>query len=213
VLVVNVRHITVTLGGVVLSASLVACGGGSSGGSTQAGSATTPASHHHHHHHSSTPTPTPPATPTASVTAPPPPVAPCVTAQLSIELGQASGAAGTSYQPIVFVNNGTVRCWMYGYPGVSFITSSGKLIGKPASEDPGKGVAIGIPAGGEAHAVLRLPNPGNFSPSACAVTTADRLRVYPPNQKTPLYVNDAAQVCSTSAGRTGVSPVKAGNGA
>jgi Protein of unknown function (DUF4232) len=148
-----------------------------------------------------------------AITSTPPSTAGCKSASLSLMLGQSDGTAGTIYQPVVFVNNGSSACSLQGYPGVSFVTANGKLIGQPASHDPEKKAVILLANGGEANALLRMPDPGNFAPSACAVKTADRLRVYPPGETQALFVHDAAQVCSTSVARTGVTPVRSGNGA
>jgi Protein of unknown function (DUF4232) len=127
-------------------------------------------------------------------------------------LGQADGTAGTTYQPIVFVNLGATPCELHGYPGVSFVDSMGVQIGQSAAEDAATKVTITLNASGEANALLRQPDTGNFDPAACHVTTADRLKVYPPGDTVPLFVHDAVQVCSGSVGRTGVRTVASGNG-
>jgi hypothetical protein len=136
----------------------------------------------------------------------------CLSIHLALTLGISQGTAGTSYQTIVFTNTGATPCHLVGYPGVSFDDASGAIIGKPASEDAGKKVHVTLAVGGQANALLRQPDPGNFSPSACHETTADKLRVYPPGETVPLFIHDPAQVCSTAAGRTGVRPVAAGSG-
>jgi hypothetical protein len=136
----------------------------------------------------------------------------CFSIHLAPSLGVSQGTAGTTYQTVVLTNTGTAACTLFGYPGVSFVDSSGALIGKPASEDAGKKKLIKLAVGGQANALLRQPDPGNFSPSACHETTADRLRIYPPGETVPLFVHDAVRVCSTAAGRTGIGTMRAGNG-
>lgn len=136
----------------------------------------------------------------------------CFSIHLALSLGVSQGTAGTSYQTIVFTNTGTVPCTLIGYPGVSFDNTEGALIGKPSTEDAGKRKLVKLAVGGQANALLRQPDSGNFSKSACHPKTAYELRVYPPGETVPLFVKDAAKVCSTGAGRSGVRPVAAGSG-
>jgi hypothetical protein len=137
----------------------------------------------------------------------------CLSSNLTLTLGDGQGTAGTTYQPIVFTNHGSAACELHGYPGVSFVDSSGALIGKPASEDAGKVKTIVLAAGaGQANALLREPDPGNFPVSSCHEATTDRLRAYPPGETIPLFVHFVTQVCTTAAGRTGIGPMLAGNG-
>jgi hypothetical protein len=159
-----------------------------------------------------TPTPTPTLTVTATVTSAPV-VSRCLSSNLTLSLGIGQGAAGTQYQAIVFTNNGSSACELHGYPGVSYVTASGAQIGVPSSEDAGKIKTIKLAAsGGQANALLRQPDAGNFPPSACHMTTSNRLKVYPPGETVPLFVHDKVQVCTTSSGRAGIGPVLAGNG-
>src|SRR5690348_12626172 len=54
----------------------------------------------------------------------------CTTGNLSVHLGGAGGAAGSSYEPIVLTNKGSAACTLDGYPGVAFVApSSGKQVG------------------------------------------------------------------------------------
>jgi Protein of unknown function (DUF4232) len=138
--------------------------------------------------------------------------APCLSSHLRLSLGAGQGTAGTTYQPLVLTNTGSVRCTLFGYPGVSFVTSSGAIIGQPSSRDHGAVHTITLAVGGAANAVSRQPDAGNFSAAACQMKTSDRVRVYPPGQKVPLFAHDAIQVCSTTTGRTGIGPMVAGTG-
>lgn len=162
--------------------------------------------HHHSHHPTSSPT----ATVTVTAT---PPASPCASSQLALSLGIGQGTAGTSYQVLVLTNTGSTACTLFGYPGVSFLDASGAIIGKPSSRDHGAEHTITLAAsGGQANALSRQPDVGNFDASACVPKKAKRVRVYPPNQKVPLFAHDAVQVCSTATGRTGIGPMLAGNG-
>jgi hypothetical protein len=137
---------------------------------------------------------------------------PCSSSHLKLSLGIGQGTAGTSYQVLVLTNIGSAACTLFGYPGVSFVDSTGAIIGLPSSRDHGRVRTIRLPAGGAANALSRQPDPGNFSPSACQMKTADRVRVFPPGQTVALFAHDAVPVCSTATGRTGIGPMLAGTG-
>jgi hypothetical protein len=132
---------------------------------------------------------------------------------LKLRIGPGQGTAGTNYQELEFVNIGHKPCKMFGYPGVSFLTSSGSLIGSPSVRDPASSVHfVRLAPGGVASAASRQPNPGNYQPAACRAITSDRVRVYPPGETNPLFAHNAVQICSGRVGRTGISPVVAGTG-
>lgn len=201
------------VGGLAGALLVAGCSSGSS--SDGAGSTISPIPTHSHTHTSSlTPTPTTTTvTPTPTVTVTPPTGVPtCQSTQLSLSLGPAGGAAGSTYTPIVFTNNGSSRCEMHGFPGVSFVDASGARLGKPAREAAGKDKMIKLASGGAAHALLQQPDPGNYQPADCRQATADRLQVYPPGETQPLFVKDRVPVCTTKQARTSVSRVAFGSG-
>jgi hypothetical protein len=177
--------------------ALTGCGGSSSG----ADAASTPSPTH-------TQAPSsPPVTVTASpkktttVTASSTPVttaAPCASSQLTLSLGQGQGAAGSFYTPIVLTNKTTVTCTLYGYPGVSYIASSGAEVGPAAAEAKGTKVTVTIKPGGAASALLHQPDPLVFSPSDCHKAKASGIRVYPPGQTASLTVSTKLTVCTTT---------------
>ena len=157
-----------------------------------------------------TPTPTPTVTVTRTSA---PAVTRCLSSNLTLSFGAGHGTAGTSYQPIVFTNKGSAACELHGYPGVSFDDASGTILGEPAAEDPGKKKTITLAAaGGQANALLRIPDAGNFPPSSCHKATSTQIRVYPPGEKVSLFLAGKTTVCTTAAGRTGIGPMLAGNG-
>jgi hypothetical protein len=204
------RTVVLGLGSLALIAG---CGATSSGGTATPPSSAAPAT-------SPSPTPTPThthasVTPTVTVTATktaPVAAGPCPSSHLALTLGIGQGTAGTTYQVLVLTNTGSSSCTLFGYPGVSFVNSSGAIIGKPATRDPGAEHTITLAPGGAANALSRQPDAGNFPPSVCHMKTADRVKVYPPNQTVPLFAHDAIQVCSTAKGRTGIGPMLADNG-
>jgi hypothetical protein len=114
---------------------------------------------------------------------------------------------------VVFTNTGSSPCTLRAYPGVSFVAADGTRIGKPASKSPGKVRTVRLPASGQANATLKQPDPGAFPRSSCHQTSAHQLKVYPPGETVPLYVDDGAALCSTGVGRTSIGPVEPGGGA
>jgi hypothetical protein len=184
-----------------LAAAALACGAmllaacGSSGGSPAA---------------APTVTKTVTATAQASTSAPPPtgssmsprvtgPAA-CTTSGLSVKLGAANGAAGSSFIPILFTNTTGSSCSLLGYPGVSFVTGpGGSQIGSAASRvatQPANNIVLA--AGGVANASLRVVDAENF-PSACQLTTASTLKIFPPNQTAPLYISFTSKTCASTS--------------
>jgi Protein of unknown function (DUF4232) len=134
---------------------------------------------------------TPPSTPSAPA---------CSPADLSAAVNANPGgaAAGSTYYPLNFTNTSKSPCYLYGYPGVSFVSGpSGSQIGEPASRNPavGPGTVI-LPPGGTAHVTIQVVDAMNYSKSDCKPVTAHWLKVFPPGQFTALYVKFSALTCS-----------------
>jgi hypothetical protein len=111
-----------------------------------------------------------------------PPV--CTTANLAVwvNVDEGQGAAGTWYYPLEFTNISNHTCRVWGYPGVSATTATGKQLGDAAGRQavwPGAWVNIG--AGRTAHALFGY-GAAEVSTSNCKPKTASYLKVYPPNQ-------------------------------
>ena len=161
-------------------------------------------------------TPGPPATPAATPTASPTPTgpAPCATSALRASVGTGNGAAGSTYYPLEFTNVSSSACTLFGYPGVSFATGpGGSLIGRPATRNPQvPSTLITIPAGSTAHATLQVTDALNYPRSRCHMVTAHWLKIYPPNQTAPLYLNFTTPACSKPAHILGIEAVQSGNG-
>jgi Protein of unknown function (DUF4232) len=177
-----------------------ACGSTASGGNAAGGQASTPATAASSA--SSAASSAPPSTgATTPATPPSTPSAPmCSTADLSATVNTSPGgaAAGSTYYPLNFSNTSKSSCYLYGYPGVSFVTGpSGSQIGQPASRNPAvaPGTVI-LPPGGTAHVTIQVVDALNYSKSACQPVTAHWLKVFPPGQFTALYVKFSALTCS-----------------
>lgn len=138
----------------------------------------------------------------------------CTTNDLSLRLGQAGGAAGSVYEPIVFTNNGTGTCTLTGYPGVSFLaTKSGPQVGVAAARNTQHAAAsVSLAPGATASAMLQVANEGNYPAATCKPTTVTGLRVYPPGETQAAYVafSQPQKACSTDVHQLSVEAVVAG---
>lgn len=127
-------------------------------------------------------------------------VAGCATSGLKVKVDTSQGgaAAGSTYVPIDFTNTTSSTCTLFGYPGVSFVTSvSGSELGRPAKRNPtDPATTVTLAPGAVAHATLQVAQAENYDPSECKPVTAHWLRVYPPNQFGASYTKYTAQVCS-----------------
>ena len=137
--------------------------------------------------------------------------------QVTVNLSQAGGTAGSTYYPVDFTNTSSSPCGLYGYPGMSFVTaddSGGRQIGAAARQNPGFGkVAVRLAPGGRAHAWLQVTEAGNYPASACQPVTAHWLRVFAPGETQARYVNHAFDACSSASARLlTVMPVRSGKG-
>ncbi len=140
----------------------------------------------------------------------------CTTADLRVALGPGNGAAGSSYYPLFFTNLGTTPCTLYGYPGVSAVTSAdGSQEGAAASRATGTTApaTVTLAANGTASALLRIVAALNYPTATCHPATAAGLRVYPPGDLTAAFVPEAdLQVCTSASDQVlSVGAVQAGS--
>jgi hypothetical protein len=137
--------------------------------------------------------------------------------RVAVNTGQAGVAMGSTYYPVDFTNTASSPCGLYGYPGMSLVTSAdgtGRQIGAPARQNPGFGkVAVRLAAGGQAHAWLQVTQAGNYPSATCQPVTAHGLRVYAPGETEALYVNQSFSACSSASVQLlTVMPVRPGQG-
>jgi serine/threonine protein kinase len=141
-------------------------------------------------------------------------VAGCTSADLGVAAGAIQGSAGSEYQVIVFTNQGSTPCTLYGYPGVSLAAGT-PLAQVGAAADRLSGSApheVTLSAGGQASALLRIIAALIYTPSKCQPTPTTALQIYPPNQTAALYLPYKATGCAlSSAHLLTIDVVKAGN--
>jgi hypothetical protein len=115
-----------------------------------------------------------------------------------VNTSQGGAAAGSTYYPLNLTNTSKTSCYLFGYPGVSFVTGpSGSQIGEPASRNPAITPRTVILApGGTAHVTVQVVDALNYSKSDCKPVTAHWLKVFPPGQFTALYIKFTATTCS-----------------
>ncbi|MBI3687068.1 MAG: DUF4232 domain-containing protein [Actinobacteria bacterium] len=144
------------------------------------------------------------AGPTATTTARPAPstapatTGPCPTRSLQAKLGRDDGAAGSIYTAINFTNISKTTCVLHGYPGVALAGGTPVTqIGLAAAKDTAvPATDVTLAPGSTGHAILRIAQAGNYSPSECHPVTAQYLQIYPPKQTTPIYLPHSAEACS-----------------
>lgn len=130
---------------------------------------------------------------------------PCKTSELVIwsNNGAGGGTAGSVYYKIRFTNLSGHACTLTGYPRVSAVNLAGKRIGSAAQQEAGQVPnLVKLAKGATATALLRVVDPGNFSPSVCDEVTAAGLRVSPPGQSASKLVPLPFATCSRTAQNT-----------
>jgi hypothetical protein len=139
---------------------------------------------------------------TAPAAAAPAGVAACTAGDLRIapQSSAGGGTAGSYYSFIDFTNTSSTSCTLYGYPGVSLTAASGAQIGPAATRDATTAAAtVTLAPGATANAVLRMTDPTVYATSQCKPTTSSYLKVYPPNQTTPVQVSFKEDTCANSS--------------
>jgi hypothetical protein len=128
----------------------------------------------------------------------------CQSASLTVTVntGQASALAGSTYYPVEFTNTSKAACGMSGFPGVSFVSaggSSGRQIGAAAQQNPAYStLSVKLPAGGTAHAWLQVAVASNYPASACKPVSAHWLRITAPQATGAGYVSFSSGACSSA---------------
>jgi Protein of unknown function (DUF4232) len=155
-------------------------------------------------------------TSTPPVTSPPPSAsqagAPaCANGTLQVQLRGAQGYAGGVDLVINFINTSSAACTLYGYPGVSLVSSSHAQIGLAAKRTTTAPVRlVTLAPGATGHAQLQIADALNFPASTCSPAQAADLRIYPPNQTAAVFLPDRSQGCAQPVQVLFVSPVQPG---
>ncbi len=143
----------------------------------------------------------------------------CSASQLQISAGSGQGATGNWAFPIIFRNISDKVCSLYGYPGVSWLTASGAVIGIPARQvhDPASPAStVDLSPGLSAYAAVMVPTFANQQLAGCRSVRAARIRVYAPGSTSAALItrfpggpdDNSLLYYSIAAGSGGISPVK-----
>jgi hypothetical protein len=124
-----------------------------------------------------------------------------------------NGAAGSTYYELEMSNVSGQACTLYGYPGVSALTSGhqdGSAAARGGLHAP---TLVLLEPGATSHVILRITDVGDYSPSTCDPVTANTLRVYAPGDYAALLIPFSVAACG-DAGPVylGVSATVAGTG-
>ena len=105
-----------------------------------------------------------------------------VCSDLQVSKGSSDGTAGTIYWHAVITNNGTVACKLTGYPAAFMVDASATTVGAVDNAlYPVTTVTLAA-HGGQAHAVVGLPEAANFAPgtTTCTDAASSDLHLYLP---------------------------------
>jgi hypothetical protein len=132
-----------------------------------------------------------------------------------IPANQGNGAAGTIRYPLEFTNISGHACSLFGYPGVSAISGTGKQLGSPAGWGSLSGARrVVLAPGATAHTILAIHDVLAYTERACDPAETVELRIYLPDQRLATYVPFSFEACS----RPGIvymsiiEPIRAGAG-
>lgn len=141
-----------------------------------------------------------------------PGVAKCTAANLGVWVAadQSQGTTGSIYYPLEITNLSRSTCYMYGHPGVSAVTSTGRQLGRPARWNPGAPKVVTLIPGATAHAMLQYQTV-QVSP-ACHPANAAGLRVYPPDRTSSARAFWDLVSCTTGPDYLAVGVIQPGAG-
>jgi Protein of unknown function (DUF4232) len=120
----------------------------------------------------------------------------CYQSELRAWLGiPGDGAAGSTYYQLELSNVSSQTCTLYGYPGVSALTSGvqdGSAADRSASHPK---TLVYLAPGATAHVILQIADVFAYTPSACQPGTANTLRVYAPGDYAALFIPFSVAAC------------------
>ena len=122
----------------------------------------------------------------------------CLTTGLRLTVGASNGAAGTIYYPLDFTNASSSACTMYGYPGVTFVSSpGGSQVGAPAGRGSNTAPAlVTLQPGSTAHATLAVSDVLIGNNCLHHQVQVHWVQVYPPDQYSALFASLSRQGCA-----------------
>lgn len=135
----------------------------------------------------------------------------CTSGDLSVMSKPAEGGgAGHATSRLWFTNESSSTCWVYGYPGVSYVAGDdGHQVGGSATRDTQHAAQkIWLSSHELAYADLDQVNPYNYPDTTCNPTHVRGLRLYPPDETAAKYVKAPGTACAnTTTGRPTISVI------
>jgi Protein of unknown function (DUF4232) len=140
---------------------------------------------------------------------------PCQSSDLKVTLGSGNAAAGTTFYQILFTNDSSTTCTLYGYPGVSFTGETYAVqVGPAATRNHAiQPSLVTLAPGAVGSAEISVVDAQNYPPGPCGLTTASGILVYPPNLTTSIGLPFNGYTCVHPKDHVlTVDPVVAGPG-
>jgi hypothetical protein len=130
----------------------------------------------------------------------------CRTESVTVTLGAPTGAAGHVGFELAFRNHSAATCTMTGFPGVSFLDAAGAQVGDPVDRNPVTYKTVTLAPGGTGYALVVVTNPDVVN---CPNTVPSQIRIYPPNETTPVRIASVSglRVCAAKTVPGYVDPV------
>jgi hypothetical protein len=120
----------------------------------------------------------------------------CSASDLDIWAGVPSNQGMEQFSYQIELSNISARpCTLYGFPGVSAISGTGRQLGDAAGRGAGKAELITLRYGQTAHFTLDIIDVTIFPPSSCDQVGASGLRIYAPGDRSAQFVNLPVEVC------------------
>jgi hypothetical protein len=132
-----------------------------------------------------------------------------------VPANQGNGAGDTIRYPLEFTNISGRACSLFGYPGVSAVSGTGKQLGSPAGWGSLSGARrVVLAPGATAHTILAIQEVLAYPERACDPADTVELRIYLPDQRLATSAAFDFEACS----RAGIvymsiiEPIRAGAG-
>ena len=114
-----------------------------------------------------------------------------------VPANQGNGAAGTTYYPLEFTNISGHACSLFGYPGVSAVSGTGKQLGSPAGWGSlSSARRVLLAPGATAHTRLAIHDVHAYTKGACEPEDTVELRIYLPDQRLATTAAFSFEACS-----------------
>src|SRR5688500_1094468 len=110
----------------------------------------------------------------------------CRASDLEVTVQSGDGLGGTTYTPLVFTNRSSTPSGLMGYPKVSFLDRSGRVIGQ-AAQTPPEGIAVTVAPGEAAFARMGV---------ASALCLGDGQPLYPATLRVVLPAGGTVSVAA-----------------